>query len=272
MDKEEHKKIKKAVKNTFDTAAKDYDSSEHFIISAEKFVELIKLDNSKDINILDLSTGTGNLAIELAKKFPNTNIYAVDISHEMLKQAQEKTQKMGIKNITYLVQDVEHLELDMKFDLITCGYGLFFYPNLDSVFYDICSRLKPNGKFAFSTFTTDAFEPYSQKFLDILEKDFDIKPPQGLKKRTLKTKNEINELSSLVKYNNLDIHNIDIRYDMAVDILWKLFNSAGYKGLLNQLGDDFPLFEKVYLDYLYDNAKNNYLEFNADSYIAVLEF
>jgi ubiquinone/menaquinone biosynthesis C-methylase UbiE len=272
MSNEEHKKIKEGIKSTFDTAADEYDTSEHFIISAKKFVELIELPDSKDIHILDISTGTGNLTIELAHKFPHADIHGVDISDKMLEVAKTKTKVLGIKNITFHHQDVEDLEFDnFKFDLIVCGYGLFFYPNMDNVFCDICSRLKDDGIFAFSTFTTSAFEPYSGAFLDMLEKDFDIKPPKVLKKRTLKTIDEIKELCSLVEYKNFDIKPIDIRYLMKTDTLWNLFNSAGYKGLLNQLGDNFKSFEQKYLNYLQNMAKDNYLEFNADSFITLLK-
>jgi len=271
MNQQEHKKIKEGIKNTFDTAAQDYDSSEHFIISAKKFIKLIELKDTKDINILDLSTGTGVLAIELAQKFPNANIYGVDISNEMLNVAKTKTKQLGLTNITYLNQDVEDLNLDIKFDLITCGYGLFFYPNMDSVFCDICNRLTTNGRFVFSTFTTEAFEPYSKKFLEILEERFNIKPPKVLKRRTLKTKNEIKELSALVKYKQLDIKDIDISYPLKVESLWKLFNSAGYKGLVNQLEDNYTNFKKEYLAYLNNVAKDNHVTLNANSYITILE-
>lgn len=272
MSREEHKKIKEGIKSTFDTAADEYDTSEHFIISAKKFVELIELPDSKEIHILDISTGTGNLAIELALKFPNADIHGVDISDKMLDIAKTKTKTLGIKNITFHHQDVEHLEFDnFKFDLIVCGYGLFFYPDMDNVFCDICSRLKDDGVFAFSTFTTSAFEPYSEGFLNMLEKDFDIKPPKVLKKRTLKTIDEIKDLCSLVKYENLDIKSIDIRYPMKVNTLWELFNNAGYKGLLNQLGNNYEQFKTDYIKYLQNMAKENYLEFNADSYITFIK-
>lgn len=264
--------IKQSIKQTFDSAAKDYDSVKHFEISANEFAKQIDLENTKEIHILDISTGTGNLAIEFAKKFTKANIYAVDISDEMLNSARAKTKNQGIKNIKYLNQDVENLELeDIKFDLITCGYGLFFYPNMDFVFKDICSRLKKDGKFAFSTFTVDAFEPFSKKFLEILDLNYDVKPPIVLESRTLKTKDEIKELCSLVEYKSLDIQETHIRYEMTIEDLWSLFNSAGYKGLLNQLGNRFSKFEEEYLGYLKSIAKNNKIDFNADSYISIVK-
>ncbi|MFT5661780.1 MAG: polypeptide subunit release factor methylase [Sulfurimonas sp.] len=48
------------------------------MISVKGIVEKISIDG-EDIHILDLSSGTGNIAIELGKKFPQANIYGVEI-------------------------------------------------------------------------------------------------------------------------------------------------------------------------------------------------
>ena len=145
----ENKKVKELIQNTFDDVAKNYDGNKYFVISAKEMVSSIKnifpLGN-KNINILDLSSGTGNIAIELSKQYPKAAIDAVDISEEMLKMAKQKTEKEGIENITYHMQDVENLQFsDKKFDIITCGYGLFFYPKMDAVLKDVCARLQKDG-------------------------------------------------------------------------------------------------------------------------------
>lgn len=239
-------------------------------MSAKKMVDFINIKD-KNLNILDLSTGTGNIAIELAIKFPNANIFGVDISAEMLNIAQQKTEKQGIKNITYQLQDVENLEFDnMKFDIITCGYGLFFYPNMDEVFKDICSRLKSDGKFLFSTFTDKAFEPYSKIFLDMLDLNYDIKPPKRIEDKPLRTKDEIKKLSSQVKYKNLEILDIEIKYPMNIEQWWELLNTTGYQGLLSQLEDDYSKFEEEYKSHLKSISKDDNIEFNANSFISIV--
>jgi len=180
----QNQKIKEGIKNTFDDVAEKYDNNKQFIISAKKMVELIGFENN-ELKILDLSTGTGNIAIELAKKFPKATIYGVDISSEMLKYAEEKTAKENLTNISYHLQDVEKLDFDgMQFDIITCGYGLFFYPQMEQVFCDVYSKLKTGGKFVFSTWTTNAFQPYSKIFLEMLETNHNIKSPLREDKKT----------------------------------------------------------------------------------------
>ena len=270
MDTKEHLEIKDGIKNTFDNVAENYDSNQQFIISAKGMVERISVDG-EDIHILDLSSGTGNIAIELAKKFPQAKIFGVDISNEMLNIAREKTKEQGVTNITYQVQDVENLDFkDMKFDIITCGYGLFFYPNMDRVFSNVCSMLKENGKFVFSTFRENAFEPYSKIFLEMIETNYGIRYPQSIERRLLNTRGEIQELVSQVRDTKLEIHDLDIKFPMSINEWWKLVNSTSFKGLLNQLDDNYEKFEGKYKGHLKSLSDDENIKYNADSFISIV--
>ena len=266
--------IKNSIKSTFDEVAKNYDKNKQFKISAKKMVEI--LDDEIDfvnekINILDLSAGTGNISIELAKKYPNATVYAVDLSKEMLNIAEEKAKLENITNIRYVVQDVEKLEFhDMKFEIITCGYGLFFYPNMDDVLHDICSRLTTNGKFLFSTFTKEAFQPYGKMFLDMLADGYDIRPPETIESRLLESEKEIELFLQQESNIKFDTHQIDIKYPMDIKEWWELLNTTGYQGLLGELKDSYKKFEKEYLNSLEKISRNNQIDFNANSFITVV--
>jgi ubiquinone/menaquinone biosynthesis C-methylase UbiE len=270
MGNQSNAQIKEGVKTTFDNVANQYDTNLQFILSAQKMVEMVELADENPA-ILDLSTGTGHIAIELAKKFPNALITAVDLSDTMLDIAREKTEAEGITTITYKQQDAENLDLgDRQFDLITCGYGLFFYPNMDGVFRDVCSRLGERGQLIFSSFTTHAFEPYSQIFLEMLEKDYDIAPPSRMEERLLKSTEQIEELVGQVSFSSMDITEAPIRYPMAIEAWWKLLNSTGYQGLLSQLGDHYDRFAGEYQTHLHTLSKDGMIEFNADSWITTV--
>lgn len=157
----------------------------------------------------------------------------------------------------------------MKFDLITCGYGLFFYPNMDRVFCDICTMLKESEKFIFSTFSEDAFQPYSKIFLEMLEKNYGIKLPQRLENRKLSSEDEIQAFSNQVIHKKLEVHEVEIKFPMQIQEWWKLLNSTGYQGLLSQLESNYEKFEKEYIEYLKSLSKDDSIEFNANSFISV---
>lgn len=269
----EAKTIEVKIKKTFDEAANAYDTNRHFVISAEQMVQKALLTCRHNATILDLSTGTGNVAIEMAKALPEATLYGVDISENMLHVARHKSNVAALKNVEFLVQDVEALAFEgVKFDLITCGYGLFFYPNLDATFCDIAQRIKKDGALVFSTFTPDAFEPYSQLFLDMLDEHYDIRPPEKIEKRPLNTREEIEALCALAETRSVDIETCEIRYKMSIDAWWKLLNSTGYNGLLTELGDSYGAFKKRYLDVLHESSMERDIDFNADSFFTTVRF
>ncbi|MCX7661281.1 MAG: class I SAM-dependent methyltransferase, partial [Candidatus Omnitrophica bacterium] len=88
-----------------------------YILLAE---EIFLLARSK-IRILDLGTGLGNLARELAKRYPEAEIFGLDISSEILKEAMRI--KENPLNLKFLLMDVHNLDFsDNSIDLIS-SYG-----------------------------------------------------------------------------------------------------------------------------------------------------
>lgn len=83
--------------------------------------ELInKLNNlqNKNISILDIGTGTGCIAISLAKAFPESNVFAVDISAKALDLAQKNVKHNNIENVTLIESDLFQNLSGKTFDLI----------------------------------------------------------------------------------------------------------------------------------------------------------
>ena len=81
-----------------------------------KYIEdIIKDENLKVQNILELACGTGNMTIPLTKK--NYDIAAIDISEEMLSVAREKAEKEGVE-LVLLQQDLA--EFDFEIDNLDC--------------------------------------------------------------------------------------------------------------------------------------------------------
>lgn len=70
--------------------------------------------------ILDLACGTGILTRKIAERFPAAGVVGVDITQSYLDVAKENSK--GYKNISFILQDAERLDLGMKFDCITSSY------------------------------------------------------------------------------------------------------------------------------------------------------
>lgn len=95
--------------------------------------------------ILDICTGTGDTAILTAKKFPNSQITAIDFSPSMLNLAKKKAEKYP--NITFIQADATNLPFEnATFDLCTISFGLRNLPDIQSALKEFFRVLKPNGQ------------------------------------------------------------------------------------------------------------------------------
>ncbi len=106
------------------------------------------INGAKYPDILDVATGTGDLAITIAKKVKVNVVYGVDISVEMLKLAQQKVEKNQLHQKIFLKEgDSENLQFDdNEFDFITVAFGVRNFENRQKGLKEMCRVLKPNGR------------------------------------------------------------------------------------------------------------------------------
>ena len=92
-------------------------------------------------NLLDIACGTGQFAIRIKKKNPNMNIYGVDSSPGMIKQAEAKC-----RSIAWTLCPAEKLwHNDGGFDIVTCSHAFHHFPNKDKAIAEMYRVLKPGG-------------------------------------------------------------------------------------------------------------------------------
>lgn len=73
---------------------------------------------SGQMNILDLCTGSGCIALAIAKQLPESSVYGTDISERALKYAEENARLNDIRNVTFLQGSLFEPVQGMRFDLI----------------------------------------------------------------------------------------------------------------------------------------------------------
>ncbi len=261
--------FKNNIETTFDDVSCRYDENKFFAISASRMVEL--LPSWEKMNVLDVSTGTGVVAIEMARKYRHANIEGIDLSPGMLKQAIHKAQEEGLDNVTFKQCDIESIHYaDAVFDIVTCGYALFFYPDMEEAYQAICKTIKSGGIFIFSSFTNDAFNPYAELFLQRLEEEYKIEAPSRLRER-LKTVKQIEELAALSKHKSIDVQRHQIRYSITLSEWWSLLNTTGYKSLIDQLTDDQLMrFKQEHFWEIESISVGGVIELNVDTLFGVV--
>lgn len=117
---------------------------------SKRILEIAKANNINMEDYLDLACGTGNVGVELFDKFKN--IYMVDLSEDMLSEAQNKFLDKK-KPCRVVCQDMTELNLMHEFDLITCVLDSTNYiledEGIESYFKGVRQHLKDEGIFIF---------------------------------------------------------------------------------------------------------------------------
>tara|TARA_Y100000766_G_scaffold282261_1_gene295215 strand:- start:667 stop:1386 length:720 start_codon:yes stop_codon:yes gene_type:complete len=175
MNKFTHKgnEKKTLVTKLFNDIAKSYDFFNHFFSFGIDYYwrsRLVKKTNATKTDvILDVATGTGDVAFKLA---PNVNhVTGLDIASEMINIADQKKEKRKVSNIKFLVGDGEKLPFeDKSFDIITISYGFRNISHQDTALFEFNRVLKDNGKL----FILEFSQPKS-KFFGMLYKFYSYK-------------------------------------------------------------------------------------------------
>lgn len=81
-------------------------------------VALTKIPNSTNLSILDLGTGTGAIALVIAKNRPQASIVAVDASDSALEVAKQNAQNLSINNVEFILSNWFENLANQRFDVI----------------------------------------------------------------------------------------------------------------------------------------------------------
>jgi release factor glutamine methyltransferase len=79
---------------------------------------LKEADSSQPLKILDIGTGSGCIAVSLAKHFPNADVYALDVSPAALEMAQYNAQQNGVQLNGIQANVLEWENTELQFDII----------------------------------------------------------------------------------------------------------------------------------------------------------
>jgi demethylmenaquinone methyltransferase/2-methoxy-6-polyprenyl-1,4-benzoquinol methylase len=124
-----------------------------------------KITKLKPNSILDIATGTADLAIALTKTGAR-EIIGVDISEGMLRVGKKKVAKTSFSDIISLqLADAESLPFeDNKFDVVTVAFGVRNFENPLKGLKEIYRVLKPGGTFLVLEFSKPKVFPVKQVY------------------------------------------------------------------------------------------------------------
>lgn len=169
---------KSEVRTMFNHIAPHYDLLNHTLsfqidkLWRKRVVKIAR--NASPQHLLDVATGTGDLAIMLSEKLPQTAITAIDLSEGMLKIAKKKVQDRNLsQRITLQQGDCEHLTLESQsMDLATVAFGVRNFGDLEKGLAELERVLRKGGTLVILEFSRPrnpifrwCYELYSYKIL-----------------------------------------------------------------------------------------------------------
>lgn len=153
----------------FDTISTNYDGLNRVISFGidvkwrKKVIKIISETNPE--SVLDIATGTGDLAISLAKTGAK-EIVGLDLSEGMLAVGRKKIEEEKLSGRIEMIQgDSEALPFDdNRFDAITVAFGVRNFENLEKGLSEILRVLKPGGKFVILETSVPTKFPFKQGY------------------------------------------------------------------------------------------------------------
>lgn len=220
------------VKDHFETEANIFDSN--VMKSVPRYQEMLQviinmLPFAKDLNItiMDVGTGTGNLAYLLKSAYPKSKLVCLDLAKNMLETAGKKLEKFS--GVEYIQAEISAYEFDRKYDVIASSLALHHLgTDRDKHLFHkkAFKALKAGGMFMNADIITAPDKRMQQVNLGVW-KDHILRSstPEFVEDRYKKYLAEdrpaavINELNSLKKAGF-----------RSVDVFWKYYNFAVYGG------------------------------------------
>lgn len=158
------------VERMFDSIAENYDTLNRTMSMGidiswrNKGISMLKKNSPQ--SILDIATGTGDLAIQAYDILKPQSILGIDISEGMMQVGRKKVEKAGLSNIiTFEKQDCLALDLeDNSFDAAMVAFGIRNFENLDKGLQEILRVLKPGGQLMILELSTPQRFPMKQGY------------------------------------------------------------------------------------------------------------
>ena len=169
---------KEEVREMFDNIAPKYDLLNHTLsmsidrVWSRRVVGEVR--SAKPGRILDVATGTGDLAIAMARRIRDVQVLGVDLSEQMLAVARRKIEARGLDGRIVLDRgDAERLAVaDASVDVATVAFGVRNFGDLGAGLRELARTIKPGGKVVILEFSRPRnrvfralYEFYSYKIL-----------------------------------------------------------------------------------------------------------
>jgi len=178
--------------------------------STKKLVSSLEIKNGD--HVLDVASGTGVVTKILKQKVGKTGyVIGADTSTSAIKIAKKWNEKS--QNLLFVNADAENFSFKKKFDVITCQYALFFFPNSQKALKKMKNSLKKDGKLGISVHGHPNRVPYFDCIFEAVTKYIpNYVPPDTPDFDRFGTKKQLKDEVKKVGFSKIKVNDYDFPY------------------------------------------------------------
>ena len=204
--------------------------------STKKLVELVNIN--KGDTVLDVACGTGVVTNEIQKKIGKSGyVIGVDTSSTAIKIAKKWNGKKS--NVDFVNIDAEKFNFSKKFDVVTCQYALFFFPNAQKALKNMKNSLKKSGNIGISVHGSKDSVPFFSSIIDSVTKYIpDYVPPGSPNLDRFGTKSSLKKEVSKAGFSKITVKDYVFHFSPGkFEDYWRNYLKYIAKPLKEKLND-----------------------------------
>jgi len=222
--------------------------------STKKLVEHV--DVQKGYNALDMACGTGAVTRRLSQKVGKSGrVVAVDTSITAIKVA--RRYNTANSNVSFVNSDAENFSFNQRFDVVTCQYALFFFPDAVRALRNMRRNLKRSGRLGISVHGCRDKVPFFGAIYDAVTRFIpDYVPPGTPDLDRYGTKRFLRAEIKRAGFSNISIHEYVFRYSPGkFDDYWTNYTRYVAKPIKEKLSTLDGSRRRELRDMVKENAK-----------------
>ncbi|GAA2806422.1 class I SAM-dependent methyltransferase [Saccharopolyspora taberi] len=206
--------------------------------------------------VLDACCGAGASAVPAGHAVaPGGKVDAIDLADGLLDLGRRRAHRHGVTTVDFVRADVTTWEPDQLYDLVLCGYGVFFLPDMDVSVKRLIGLLRGGGRFGVSAWWRPAVEEFGKALMDTVAtfRTEPAGPPSRAQAPSLRIATPETMRSWL---ESLELRDITVRplkqtVPLTADRAWNFVLGSGFRGALTALAPDaIPAVRKAFLSLL----------------------
>jgi 2-polyprenyl-3-methyl-5-hydroxy-6-metoxy-1,4-benzoquinol methylase len=222
-----------------DAAAQEHASSLLWDPLGEAYVELVA--PAPGDRVLDACCGAGASAIPAARAVgASGTVDAVDLDAALTGLGRRRAAGERLDQARFHVADVTAWSAPQPYDVLLCGYGVFFLPDMDVSARALAERLRPGGRFSVATWAEGAMEAIGSRLLRSVRAERPIEssePPPRQASRRINTEAALGGWARSLHLRDVRTHRIDRHVPLNSGNAWDLVLGSGFRAMLRGLDD-----------------------------------